>query len=78
MPKQLQSAPRCQARTKAGRSCRCPAVTGKRVCKTHGGLSPGAPKGEANGNWKNGRYTNEAIALRRAASELLRELRNGA
>nr|WP_200943107.1 hypothetical protein [Altererythrobacter sp. Root672] len=48
------------------------------MCKTHGGLSPGAPKGEANGNWKNGRYTNEAIALRRAASELLRELRNGA
>lgn len=74
MPDQLRNAPRCQARNRAGKSCGCPAVRGKRVCKSHGGLSTGAPKGPANGNWKHGRHSNEAIALRRAASALLKEL----
>ena len=37
-------------------------------------LSTGAPKGKANGNWKHGAHTNEAIALRRAAGALLREV----
>lgn len=42
----------------------------------HGGLSPGAPKGEANGSYRHGGETNEAVALRQAASRLLKELRN--
>jgi hypothetical protein len=33
----------------------------------HGGSSPGAPKGKANGNYRNGRFTCEAIAERRQA-----------
>ena len=50
-------------------------MKGKRVCRLHGGLSPGAPKGKANGNWKHGGETREAVALRRAATKLLREIR---
>ena len=37
----------------------------------HGGLSPGAPKGNKNA-LKHGRYTADAIARRRAIGELLR------
>lgn len=72
LPRLLTNAPLCQAKNRAGKSCRCPAVRGKRVCRAHGGLSPGAPKGERNGNWKHGRDSNEAKALRRAANALLR------
>jgi len=43
----------------------------------HGGTNPGAPKGETNGNWKGGEFTREAVALRREAAALLRQLRNG-
>ena len=75
-PKSLRNAPRCRAKNRVGQSCGCPAVRGKRVCRSHGGLSPGAPKGEANGNWKHGGETREAVALHRAASKLLRQLAN--
>jgi hypothetical protein len=34
-------------------------------CRMHGGVSPGAPKGDRNGNYKHGRFTEEAIAARR-------------
>lgn len=75
-PEQLRNAPRCQARAKAtGKSCRCAAMRGKRVCHKHGGRSPGAPKGKANGNYRHGGETREAVALRREARHLLRELR---
>lgn len=47
------------------------------MCKSHGGLSTGAPRGDRNGAWKGGAFTKEAIALRRAASRLLKELANG-
>lgn len=40
----------------------------------HGGRSTGAPKGERNGAYKHGGETLEAVALRRAAQALLREL----
>ncbi|MBA4160495.1 MAG: hypothetical protein C0515_00075 [Novosphingobium sp.] len=73
-PSQLRSAPRCQARNRQGKSCQLPAVRGKRVCRLHGGCSPGAPKGEANGNWKHGGETREAVALRREVSELVKAL----
>ena len=71
----LTNAPLCQARTRAGGSCRSPAVRGKRVCRMHGGASPGAPKGERNGMWKHGGDTVEAVALRRAARRVLRVVR---
>jgi hypothetical protein len=40
----------------------------------HGGASPGAPKGKANGNYKNGRFTCEAIAEQRHLSAWIRML----
>lgn len=40
----------------------------------HGGASPGAPKGKANGNYRTGRFTCEAIAQRRLLSAWIREM----
>jgi hypothetical protein len=40
----------------------------------HGGLSPGAPKGNRNA-YKHGRYAAEAIANRREISMLLRTMK---
>jgi len=42
-------------------------------CRMHGGLSPGAPKGNKNA-FKHGRYTAEAIANRREIAALLRAM----
>jgi hypothetical protein len=44
----------------------------------HGGASPGAPKGKANGNYKHGRFTAEAIESRRRLNALIRELQRAA
>jgi hypothetical protein len=44
-------------------------------CKTHGGRSPGAPRGERNGSWRGGFYTLEAQAERRRLRELIRQMR---
>lgn len=77
LPRLMTTAPLCGALNRAGRSCRCPAIKGRNRCLRHGGRSTGAPKGKQNGNWKHGGETNEAIALRRAASRLLKELGNG-
>jgi hypothetical protein len=41
----------------------------------HGGASPGAPKGERNGNYRTGRFTNEAIRSRRELNGMIRSLR---
>jgi hypothetical protein len=60
----LVSAPRCGAKTRAGTPCQCPAIRGRKRCRLHGGLSPGAPKGIGNGNYKNGTWTAEAIEER--------------
>jgi hypothetical protein len=48
---------------------------GKR-CRMHGGNSPGAPRGEKNGNYRHGRYTKEMLAERQHFAELLRESRD--
>jgi len=40
----------------------------------HGGMSPGAPKGNTNA-FKHGHYTAEAIASRREIAKLLRDAR---
>jgi hypothetical protein len=50
-------------------------MKGKRVCRNHGGASPGAPKGEANGMFRHGGWTNEAVATRRKAAALLKAIR---
>lgn len=69
-PVSLRNAPRCQARNRAGKSCGSPAERGRAVCRFHGARA-GAPAGRANGNWKHGGDTNEAVALRRAARRVL-------
>ena len=57
-PQQLRQAPRCGARTRSGRPCQSPAVTGRRRCRMHGGApGSGGPKGSRNGNYKRGLYT---------------------
>jgi hypothetical protein len=42
-------------------------------CRLHGGLSPGAPKGNRNA-LKHGRYTAEALARRREVAALIRAI----
>jgi hypothetical protein len=44
----------------------------------HGGSSAGAPKGEANGNYRHGHFTNEALEQRRMLTGLIRLLRQTA
>jgi hypothetical protein len=64
---------RCGAKTRHGSPCQAPAVAGKRRCRMHGGAAgSGAPVGNRNA-LKNGLYTREAIAERKALRELLRE-----
>jgi hypothetical protein len=38
----------------------------------HGGSSPGAPKGKANGNYRTGHFTCEAIEQRRQLNAWIR------
>ncbi|WP_375545948.1 HGGxSTG domain-containing protein [Tsuneonella litorea] len=73
-PEGLRTCAKCQATTRAGKSCRSPAVTGKRVCRMHGAFA-GAPRGKRNGSFKHGGETQEAVALRREASALLKRIR---
>jgi hypothetical protein len=68
----LRQAPRCEAKTRAGGSCQCPAISGRRRCRLHGGLSPGAKRGPKNGNFKNGDWTTEAIEERKWLRSLVR------
>jgi glucans biosynthesis protein len=67
----IRTAPRCGARNRAGTSCQCPAIRGRTRCRIHGGLSTGAPKGDANGNFKDGYWTSEAVEERRWTKEMV-------
>ena len=71
-------APRCQARSKrSGEQCRKAAMSGKRVCRTHGGASTG-PKTDAgrqrcaDAKTIHGRETRE---IRRRHSDCIQKLR---
>ena len=55
----------CGARTRAGTPCQRHVIRGRNRCRLHGGLSPGAPRGPKNGNYKNGDWTAEAIEERK-------------
>ena len=69
----FQRAPRCAATSKRTRErCKAPAVRGWTVCRFHGARG-GAPKGKANGAYRDGLYTQEAQAERRFFSKLVRE-----
>ena len=74
LPPLLTNAPLCRATTRAGKSCRSPSVRGRRVCRMHGGKSPGGKPGKANGNYRHGGETLEAVDLRREVSRLLQKL----
>ena len=67
----IRAAPRCGAKTRAGTSCRCPAIRGRSRCRIHRGLSPGAPRGEGNGNFKDGYWTAEGVEERRWVKDML-------
>ena len=69
----IHQASRCLARTRRGTPCQSPAMKNGR-CRMHGGLSPGAPKGNKNA-FKHGLYTNEAIARRREVAAIIRATR---
>ena len=56
---------RCGAKTRRGMPCPNPAVTGRSRCRMHGARG-GAPSGPANGRYRHGRFTKQAIAARKA------------
>ena len=62
----------CGAKTRTGSPCRRPPVRGRKRCRLHGGLSPGAPRGSRNGNYTNGDWTREALEERRWVRDLVR------
>ena len=66
---------RCDARTRAGHSCRQAAVTGRARCRMHGGAKARAePRGERNGNFRHGGWTRERVNLREAMRAKVREM----
>ena len=77
-PGDFLAAPRCGAKTRAGESCRGPAMRNGR-CRMHGGASTGprTAEGLARGRragWKHGARSAEMAALRAAARVCLRRL----
>jgi hypothetical protein len=67
----MQSSQRCGARTRSGRPCTAPAVSGKRRCRMHGGApGSGAPKGNQNA-LKSGHFTRCAIEERKQLRALI-------
>lgn len=71
----MQNAVRCTAHSKrTGLPCNAPAVTGWSVCRLHG-AGGGAPGGVANGNFKTGYWTKEAMLQRKLFRILLRHYR---
>jgi hypothetical protein len=72
----LNKAPRCGARTRAGLPCKQAAVKGRPRCRMHGGAKgSGGPRGDRNGNFKNGRWTRESMEMRRAIRAKVREIK---
>jgi len=71
----MLSSRRCGAKTRSGKPCMSPAVSGKSRCRMHGGApGSGAPRGNKNA-LKHGLFTGEAIAERRQLGELMRRSR---
>ena len=71
----MLSSLRCGAKTRSGKPCRSPAVSGRKRCRMHGGApGSGAPRGNKNA-LKHGLYTREAIRERRQLRALMRQSR---
>src|SRR4051812_36070496 len=65
--------PFCGAKSKAGTSCKLSPAKGRTRCRFHGGgKGSGGQMGEANGSFRHGGFTQDAVALRRKSSSLLR------
>ncbi len=73
MKKNVNNPMQCGAKTRSGRECMA-RVMPNGQCRMHGGSSPGAPRGEKNGNYKHGYWTKEAIQNRKNSSILLKAL----
>jgi hypothetical protein len=67
--------PRCGAKTRHGGTCGRIGNARNGRCHLHGGHSPGAPRGERNGNWRGGFYSQDAEAERRRLRDLIRQMR---
>ena len=71
----LRDAPRCTATAKrTGERCKCPAVTGRRVCRVHG-AGGGHKAGASHPQWKHGMRSRDMVEVRRLASYLNRVAR---
>jgi glucans biosynthesis protein len=71
----MLSSPRCGAKTRSGKPCMSPAVSGRQRCRMHGGaFGSGAPRGNKNA-LKHGLYTQQALKERRRLRDLLRQSR---
>jgi glucans biosynthesis protein len=68
----IRAALRCGAKTRTGGVCQCPAIRGRKRCRLHGGRSPGAPKGLANGNYRDGTFTLAAVQERQWLRSVVR------
>jgi uncharacterized protein YjcR len=72
----MRASPRCGAKTRTGKPCMSPAVSGNKRCRMHGGApGSGAPKGNKN-TLKHGLYTRQAIAERRRTHDLIKQSRD--
>lgn len=71
----MNEATRCGARTRAGRPCQSPAISGKARCRMHGGKSSGAPTGNRSA-LSHGAYAKEVIEREARPRELCQRLRN--
>ena len=71
----MLSSLRCGAKTRSGKPCGSPAVSGRKRCRMHGGApGSGAPRGNKNA-LKHGLYTRGAIEERRQLRALMRQSR---
>ena len=70
-PLPMHLSARCGAKTRSGRPCRSPAML-QRPMPNARGKSPGAPKGEANGNYRHGLFTRESVECRRELNAWIR------
>ena len=67
----MLASPRCGAKTRSGKACMSPAVSGKRRCRMHGGAAgSGAPRGNKNAV-THGFYIREAKAERQKIRSLV-------
>lgn len=74
-PYAFEKAPRCSATSKRTKQrCGAPAERGRSVCRFHGARG-GGPKGKANGAWRTGAHTGEAVTAQRVILSLVREAR---